>query len=119
MRGHSLFCSYTLTRYVVWAEAICPVWKLPNIGIMKDAPDHKNPRLTEQESLTVLSFFHNRAAFDAIERDVVPRLFEGKSARDTVRVWVAGCATGEEAYSVAMLLLDHAASLPQPPEVQV
>src|SRR6185369_16626203 len=69
--------------------------------------------------LSVTDFFRDSAAFDVLQRDVVPCLFEGKEAKDTIRVWVAGCATGEEAYSVTMQLLDHAASLSQPPEVQV
>ena len=49
----------------------------------------------------------------------MPRLFEGKRAQDELRVWVAGCATGEEAYSIAVLLLEHADTLAEPPRVQV
>ena len=37
----------------------------------------------------------------------IPRLFEGKNAGDQLRVWVLGCATGEEAYSIAMLLCEQ------------
>ena len=50
---------------------------------------------------------------------VVPRLFEGKGARDHVRVWVPGCATGEEAYSLAILLREHMDGLNDLPKVQV
>ena len=46
---------------------------------------------------------------------MIPRLFEGKSAKRQVRVWVAGCATGEEAYSLAMLLAEHAATISEAP----
>ena len=42
-------------------------------------------------------------------REVVPKLFEGKAAGDQVRVWVLGCSTGEEAYSIAILLREHMA----------
>ena len=49
----------------------------------------------------------------------LPRLFKGKQASGEVRVWVAGCATGEEAYSIAMLLREHASTLSEPPNVQV
>jgi two-component system CheB/CheR fusion protein len=52
----------------------------------------------------VTSFFRDPSAFSALEEQVVPRLFEGKGANDAVRVWVPGCATGEEAYSIAILL---------------
>ncbi len=52
----------------------------------------------------VTSFFRDREAYQILERQVVPRLFAGKDPLQPVRVWVAGCATGEEAYSIAMLL---------------
>ena len=46
-------------------------------------------------------------------------MFEGKSTSDQVRVWVAGCATGEEAYSVAMLLAEYAETREAAPSLQV
>ena len=49
----------------------------------------------------VTSFFRDEQTFDLLKRTVVPRLFEGKNADDTIRIWVPGCATGEEAYSLA------------------
>jgi two-component system CheB/CheR fusion protein len=67
----------------------------------------------------VTNFFRDREAFEAIERDIIPELFKDKSATDEVRVWVAACSTGEEAYSLAMLLDDHAAEMPHPPPYQV
>lgn len=69
--------------------------------------------------ISVTSFFRDPEAFDALEQTVIPRLFAGKGASDTVRVWVAGCATGEEAYSVGMLLCEHADRLNEPPRLQV
>ena len=67
----------------------------------------------------VTTFFRDADAFEAVKRVVVPRLFEGKGANDAVRVWVPGCATGEEAYSLAILLREHMDSLPVVPRVQV
>ena len=55
----------------------------------------------------VTHFFRDRDAFAALEAHI-PQLFAGKGKDDEVRVWVAGCATGEEAYSIAMLLCEHA-----------
>ncbi len=66
----------------------------------------------------VTHFFRDRAAFAALEAHI-PQLFAGKKAEDQIRLWVAGCATGEEAYSLAMLLCEHAERLPNPPSVQV
>ena len=67
----------------------------------------------------VTTFFRDASAFEAVERVIMPRLFEGKGAKERVRVWVPGCATGEEAYSLAILLREHMDQLSDPPEVQV
>jgi two-component system CheB/CheR fusion protein len=69
--------------------------------------------------ISVTNFFRDPAAFEELEANVVPRLFENKGAGGHVRVWVAGCATGEEAYSLAMLLAEYAEKLPAPPSLQV
>lgn len=69
--------------------------------------------------ISVTNFFRDPEAFKRLETSVVPRMFEGKGPGDQIRVWVAGCATGEEAYSIAMLLAEHAATLAHPPAVQV
>jgi two-component system CheB/CheR fusion protein len=63
-------------------------------------------------------FFRNADAFRALA-ELVPSLFEEKGPDEAVRVWVAGCGTGEEAWSIAILLAEHAATLPNPPAVQL
>lgn len=66
----------------------------------------------------VTHFFRDQASFVALEANV-PQLFAGRKHNDELRVWVTGCATGEEAYSIAMLLCEHAEKLAEPPSVQV
>ena len=67
----------------------------------------------------VTSFFRDKEAFEALERLVIPRLFEGKGADDTVRVWVPGCATGEEVFSIAILIREHMDRVRTRPKVQL
>jgi two-component system, chemotaxis family, CheB/CheR fusion protein len=69
--------------------------------------------------ISVTHFFRDPEAFDLLASAVVPQLFEGKDADGTVRVWVPGCATGEEPYSIAMLLREHMDQVESPPQVQV
>ncbi len=69
--------------------------------------------------ISVTTFFRDAHAFEKLAALVIPRLFENKGAADTIRVWVAGCATGEEAYSIAMLLLEEAARHETPAQIQV
>ena len=76
-------------------------------------------KLADDLLITVTSFFRDPEAFDALSKDVLPRLFRDKGAGDSVRVWSVGCATGEEAYSLAMLLLEEAERHRAPPRLQV
>jgi two-component system, chemotaxis family, CheB/CheR fusion protein len=68
--------------------------------------------------ISVTNFFRDGECFGALEARI-PELFRNKGPGDAVRVWVAACATGEEAYSIAMLLNEHARTLDTPPVVQV
>ncbi|MFN7948648.1 MAG: CheR family methyltransferase [Blastocatellia bacterium] len=69
--------------------------------------------------ISVTNFFRDPEAFMALAQQVMPNLFAGRGANDQVRVWVAGCATGEEAYSMAMLLTEYADQSTSPPKIQV
>lgn len=63
-------------------------------------------------------FFRDPDALRALA-GLAPPLFEGKGPDEPVRVWVAGCGTGEEAWSIAILLAEHAATLAHPPSIQL
>lgn len=56
--------------------------------------------------ISVTAFFRDPEAFRVVEKDLVPTLIARHSDGSPIRVWVPGCATGEEAYSIAMLLLE-------------
>lgn len=67
----------------------------------------------------VTKFFRDRREFAFLEQQVIPQLFQGKHTGDRLRVWVLGCSTGEEAYSLAMLLREHAETLDSAPRIQI
>jgi two-component system CheB/CheR fusion protein len=67
----------------------------------------------------VTEFFRDAAAFRALESLVIPKLFEGKGGDHEVRVWLAGCSSGEEAYSIAILLREQMDRLQGAPRVQI
>jgi two-component system CheB/CheR fusion protein len=75
--------------------------------------------LSEDLLITVTEFFRDERVFEHLAQKVVPTLFKGKGPSGRVRVWSVGCSTGEEAYSLAMLLLEHAQKLDDPPQIQV
>jgi len=67
----------------------------------------------------VTNFFRDTPAFEALETEVLGKLVAAHVPGDPVRVWVPGCSTGEEAYSIAMLVQEQAASLKRNIGVQV
>ena len=69
--------------------------------------------------ISVTHFFRDRDAWAALEATVIPRLLEGRRPDNVIRVWVAGCATGEEAYSMAMALSDAIATHKAGPRFQI
>lgn len=69
--------------------------------------------------ISVTSFFRDRSAFKSLAEGVIPSLFDECGHNDTIRVWAVGCATGEEAYSLAILLLEEADRREIKPSIQI
>lgn len=69
--------------------------------------------------ISVTTFFRDPAAFEALQYEVIPRLFEQADGNRQIRVWTPGCATGEEAYTIAMLLLEEAGRREVWPDLQI
>ncbi len=67
----------------------------------------------------VTSFFRDPDAFECLSQEVLPRLLKDRKLDEPLRIWVPGCATGEEAYTLAMLVREHIRDLKNPPEVQI
>ena len=64
-------------------------------------------RLLNSLLINVTDFFRDEAAFDVLENLIIPEIFSEKASDSEVRIWVPACATGEEAYSIAILLAEH------------
>ena len=69
--------------------------------------------------ISVTSFFRDRESFDYLAKHVIPALFDGAGEDDPIRVWSVGCATGEEAYSLAILMLEEAERRGAYPNIQI
>jgi two-component system, chemotaxis family, CheB/CheR fusion protein len=86
--------------------------------ILRDNPEEAQALLGDL-LITVTTFFRDNEAFEALKTQVIPSLFDGRDPNETIRVWIPGCATGEEAYSVSMLLLEEASRRDVRPSIQV
>ena len=87
------------------------------LGVLRTQPGEATALLKDL-LISVTNFFRDREAFAALEARI-PEVFGRKGPGDTVRVWCPACATGEEVYSIAMLLVEYASTLEAPPAIQV
>ncbi|MBV8703832.1 MAG: chemotaxis protein methyltransferase, partial [Acetobacteraceae bacterium] len=88
------------------------------VDVLRTQPDEAQ-LLFNDLLIGVTQFFRDRREFEFLETRIIPRLFEGKTRNDQVRVWVLGCSTGEEAYSIAILLREFSTMLDSPPRIQI
>ncbi len=88
------------------------------LDLLRTAPEEVNG-LFKDLLIGVTGFFREPEAFKVLEREVIPRIVDGRQAESPLRVWVPGCATGEEAYSLAMTVLERLTRLGQHNRVQV
>jgi two-component system CheB/CheR fusion protein len=73
--------------------------------LTKDAGEAEG--LLKDLLIGVTQFFRDPDAFQALAQQIIPRIVQGKAADAPIRIWVPGCASGEEAYSIAILLREH------------
>src|SRR6185295_15352434 len=82
---------------------------------------HREPEevraLYEDVLIHVTSFFRDREVFQALESEVLPAILKDKPEGAPVRVWVAGCSTGEEVYSIGILLVELLGDSPRPVQI--
>jgi two-component system, chemotaxis family, CheB/CheR fusion protein len=119
--GHD-FSSYkrpTVLRRIARRMSLHEVANLPEYAVLLQQHPEEARALLKDLLISVTNFFRDSDAFETLREKIVPRLFEGKGEHDQVRVWVPGCATGEEAYSIAMLLAEFAATRVRPPAVLI
>jgi two-component system, chemotaxis family, CheB/CheR fusion protein len=75
--------------------------------------------LSKDFLIGVTGFFRDSEAFKELENKVIPEIIDRKNKDDVVKVWVAGCSTGEEAYSLAILLKEYLVKAKKDIEVKI
>jgi two-component system, chemotaxis family, CheB/CheR fusion protein len=86
--------------------------------VLRESADEGQALLSDL-LISVTTFFRDTESFEQLQRTVIPDLFSHVDETESIRVWVAGCATGEEAYSIAILLLEEASRHELRPPIQV
>jgi chemotaxis methyl-accepting protein methylase/signal transduction histidine kinase len=118
--GHD-FSNYkraTVLRRLARRLAVRGISDLPGyLTLLREHPDEAGFLLKEL-LISVTNFFRDKEVFEVLERELIPRLF-AHQPDEPVRIWVPGCATGEEAYSLAILLAEYVAAHPQTSPVSI
>ena len=109
----------TLVRRIQRRMQVLQIGTVPEYidHLRKEAPESK--QLLQELLIGVTEFFRDPQAFEALQKEAIPKMLAGKGAADTLRVWVTACATGEEAYSIAILLREALDGMRAPPKVQI
>jgi two-component system CheB/CheR fusion protein len=75
--------------------------------------------LAQDFLIRVTGFFRDPETFEGLSETIFPALFENRSLKDPLRIWVPGCASGEEVYSIAIVLLEYLGELASANRVQI
>lgn len=119
--GHdfSLYKPGTIQRRIERRMALHQIDRLDSyVAYLSKNPDEVEA-LFRDVLINVTRFFRDPEAFTVLEKDVIPALFKDRPAGSPLRLWVVGCSTGEEAYSLAILLAERMETLKRNYPVQL
>ncbi|WP_281361367.1 CheR family methyltransferase [Methanolobus zinderi] len=107
--GHdfSLYKRTTINRRIKRRMAVHQLKTLDGYATYLEQNHDEAEALFRDLLISVTNFFRNPKTFDQVQNKIIPKLFRHRSPDDTIRVWVIGCSTGEEAYSLGILLQEH------------
>ncbi|MDR5806469.1 chemotaxis protein CheB [Caballeronia sp. LZ001] len=122
VRTRHNFAGYKRGTVVRRIERRMQVARTPTVAAYRaylEANTEETPKLLADMLIGVTQFFRDPQSFAGLEQSVLPQLLVNLKGRDEVRAWVPACSTGEEAYSLAILLDEAVRRLPHRPRVSV
>ena len=118
-RDFSRYKQSTVLRRIGRRMQIEQIEKLETYVDLLRRSSNETETLAEEFLITVTEFFRDPEIYSTLAEELIPTLFEGKGPNDVIRVWSVGCSTGEEAYSIAMLLVEERSKHASAPLIQV
>jgi two-component system CheB/CheR fusion protein len=109
----------TLRRRLARRMALQKIDSLVDYVALVESDATEAATLHQDFLIRVTGFFRDSASFDVLRETVFPRLCEDRSTKDPIRIWVPGCATGEEAYSIAISLVEFLGDHSPPEALQI
>jgi two-component system CheB/CheR fusion protein len=115
----SLYKKNTILRRIEKRMAILQVGNMADYVTYLRSNPKEIELLFRELLIRVTNFFRDPEAFETIKKKVLPLLFKDLPPEQPVRIWVSACSTGEEAYSVAIIVQEHISTLKQKYTVQI
>ena len=109
----------TLRRRVARRMAVRHIETLRGYARQLAGDEGEAAALCEDCLISVTSFFRDPEVFQALSQQVLPAFSSDRNPDEPIRVWVPGCATGEEAYSIAICLLEQTSETSRKPSLQI
>lgn len=119
--GHN-FAHYkrtTIIRRIEKRMVLNQIEKLSDYAFYLQQHPSEIDALFKEFIIGVTNFFRDTETFNVLKEKMIPRLFEHRHPEHPVRIWVVGCSTGEEAYSIAMLIVEHMDTIGQHFKIQI
>ncbi|MBA2329350.1 MAG: PAS domain-containing protein [Flavisolibacter sp.] len=95
-----------IRRRILWRKELIKIPGLKEYHILLLENKDELDELFKDLLISVTAFFRDQATFEVLCDTVFPRLVEEKKSGEPIRIWIAGCSTGEEAYSMAICLYE-------------
>ena len=109
----------TVHRRIARRMAVQKVDRLADYSRYLEENPQELRTLHDDILVNVTSFFREPESFEALKEKVFPEFVDKRSPQAPIRIWVPGCATGEEPYSLAIALLEHLEEKGSPARVQI
>jgi two-component system CheB/CheR fusion protein len=119
--GHD-FTNYKRPTLLRRIERRINIRNLPDLATYVTYLKENNDEVTsllKDLLISVTNFFRDKKPFKILEKEIIPRIIDGKGAGQQVRIWVPGCATGVEAYSLAILCAEKTLGQLDAPKIQI
>lgn len=119
--GHdfSLYKQNTILRRIERRMTLHQIEDLSSYTLYLRENPHEVEALFRELLIRVTNFFRDPVAFEVLKKEVIPHLLRNKSYDTPVRIWVPGCSTGEEAYSLAILFREHMQEIAKNYKIQI
>ncbi|OFY34913.1 MAG: hypothetical protein A2X17_09210 [Bacteroidetes bacterium GWF2_41_61] len=115
----SVYKMNTIKRRIIRRMLLYKITTLKQYAKLLTQKNEETDILYQDLLINVTSFFRDTDTHKYLKEDLFPKLLKKKKSGDSLRIWVPACATGEEAYSIAMMLLEIQGSQPNNTSVQI